>query len=143
MACGSIAGRLGHQAPPRASGLTSYMDFRERMRRKPILVSYLPERWWHLLPNAGAIWGFWRFGAVNVRYCPVMKQRLRHLGERQRRPSTKPTSSAATISPAIVVAQANKATSAGDNTLQPDKPSSSQAHLATVSMLPPDPDRKA
>jgi hypothetical protein len=46
------------------------------------------------------------------------------------------------ISPAIVVAQANKATSAGDNTLQPDKPSSSQIHLATVSMLTPDPDHK-
>jgi hypothetical protein len=42
-----------------------------------------------------------------------------------------------------VVAQANKATSDGDNMLQPEKPISSQTHLATVSMPYPIADHKA
>ena len=62
--------------------------------------------------------------------------------ECQRRPSTRLTSKIATISPAIVSDQAYKATSAGDNTLQPDKRISSQTHLAIVAMHTPDLDHK-
>jgi hypothetical protein len=42
-----------------------------------------------------------------------------------------------------VIAQVNKATSAGDNMLQPEKPISSQTHLATVAMPSAAPDHKA
>jgi hypothetical protein len=42
--------------------------------------------------------------------------------------------STATISPTIEIAQVNKATSAGDNMLHPERPISVQTHLAIVSI---------